>query len=42
MPQRVNRIQPGGLGGGVVAGHHAYAKAEYEAGDDLLADLLAR
>ncbi len=34
IPQRLNRIQPGGFGGGVVAGHHAYAKAEDEAGED--------
>ena len=34
IPQRLNRIQPGGFGGGVVAGHHAYAKAEGEAGED--------
>lgn len=34
IPQRLDRIQPGGFGGGVVAGHHAYAKAEDEAGED--------
>ncbi len=35
IPQRLDRIQPGGFVGGVVAGHHAYAKAEDEAGEDL-------
>ena len=34
IPQRLDRIQPGGFGGGVVAGHYAYAKAEDEAGED--------